>query len=247
MRQRGFTLVELVVSGGIFASVLLMAFTTLAAVNRMQRQVRVQRATFGAAQTTYQTLSQFARYAQLPSPGDTAASCSLNDPATVGAISSPVFTSTSAAPVVVQSPPARVVVWMVVRDLAVTSRHKVMAFVLAQPDAAGRYDLFSVRFTASSSGCVADAGGAASLIASSNMRVRYAPPDPFPFQVNTASAVIVNGVPDSGALSSVASGYGVPWRLQLRLNLVPADGSNLIIPVYGQVVSRLPQQVISNP
>lgn len=234
--KRGFTLIEIVISAAIFASVLMMAFTAVAAINRLQRTVRSQRIFYGTTQSVWQTITQLGRYAQKPV-------ATLNCSYTDADLTLPA-TSLSEA-VTVQDNGRRV--WLVVPNMAAGNSYRVFAFAAVNADAESRYHLMSVRFTATPGACTADSGSV-DLLAAADLRLRVLPlptPDPAPFELLTSGAAVVGGVPQPGALLN-DSAWGLPWRLKINLTVVRTSGTESI-PVSGQVVSRTPQGVIRNP
>jgi hypothetical protein len=82
-------------------------------------------------------------------------------------------------------------------------------------------------------------------MASADLRLRILNTDPAPFTLTTAGAPIVTGAPLANALSG-NDGFALPWRLAIRLTVVRSDSSTDALPIFGQVVSRTPQGVISS-
>lgn len=234
MRQRGFTLIELVIASAIFATVLMMAFTAVAAINRLQRQVRSQRLFYGTAQSTWQTISQLGRYAQ--KPASALAGCSVG---TAG-FTLPSTSLTEA--VTVQDNGRRL--WLVTPNMATGNSYRVFVFAATNVDAESRYLLNTARFTASASSCTLDLSPV-ELLGSSDLRLRVLPTDPAPFALTTAGAAVVTGVPQPNALAS-ATAWGLPWRLKINLSFVRSSGDSAVVPVFGQISSRTPQGVITN-
>lgn len=232
MKRRGFTLIELLIASAIFATVLMMAFAAVAAVNRLQRQVRSQRLFYSAAQDSWLTISQLSRYAQRPT---SALSCSYSD----ANLTVPTTALTEA--VTVADSGRRL--WLVAPNLAASGSYRVFLFALTNQDAANTYDLQSARFVATPGSCTVDST-AVSLIAAAETRVRWLATDPAPFVLSTGGAAVVTGVPDSNAL---AAAFGQPWRLKINLNFVRSDGIGEALPVFGSVSSRTTQSVIPQP
>lgn len=230
-RKSGFTLIELVVASAIFASVLMMAFTAVAAVNRLQRQVRSQRLFYSTAQNVWQTISQLGRYAQRPT-GTLA--CGYNDTNLV------VPTTSLTEAVTVQDSGRRL--WLVAPNLSATGSYRVFLFALTNQDANNRYYLQSARFVATTSSCTVDST-AVNLLEAADLRLRALPTDPAPFTLTTGGAAVVGGVPDANALAA-ADALGQPWRLKINLTFVRGDDVGEPLPVFGGISSRTTQTVI---
>ncbi len=232
--KRGYTLIELIVSAAIFASVLLMAFTAVTAINRLQRQVRSQRLFFGTTQTVWQTVTQLARYAQKPA---ITLRCSYSDTA----VSWPLTSLTEA--VTVQNGGRRV--FIVAPNMSDPASYRVFVFSLERP-AGDRFGLYALRLTANGTSCTADEP-AVDLLASANLKIRLNATDAAPFALTNAPGASVTGVPQADALLADDT-FGRPWMLTIKLNFSRDDAaSDEILPVAGQVVSRTPQSVINAP
>lgn len=232
--KRGYTLIELIVSAAIFASVLLMAFTAVTAINRLQRQVRSQRLFFGTTQSVWQTVTQLTRYAQKPA---STLRCSYSD----AAVSWPATNLTEA--ITIQNSGRRV--FIVAPNMSDSASYRVFVFSLERPTG-DLFGFYALRLTANGTSCTADEP-AVDLLASANLKLRLNATDSAPFVLTNAPGSSVSGVPQADALLA-DDAFGRPWMLTIKFNFSRDDAStDEILPVAGQVVSRTPQSVINAP